>query len=151
MAKSRKVLRIVKWAVAACCLILLVAWPLSPTRVFGYAGDLGAFLFDHGTIGVGHIVAARGAALPGFTWGPGYPSRWLGEFSFSFSRATSTSVPTWFAKVPIWFALSISAALTALLFYLDRKRIPPGHCQSCGYDLTGNVSGVCSECGEGVD
>lgn len=24
---------------------------------------------------------------------------------------------------------------------------PPGHCQSCGYDLTGNVSGVCPECG----
>jgi len=24
---------------------------------------------------------------------------------------------------------------------------PPGHCQTCGYNLTGNVSGVCSECG----
>ena len=24
------------------------------------------------------------------------------------------------------------------------------HCVKCGYDLTGNVSGVCPECGEGV-
>ena len=22
-----------------------------------------------------------------------------------------------------------------------------GHCNSCGYDLTGNLSGVCPECG----
>lgn len=27
-------------------------------------------------------------------------------------------------------------------------RPPPGHCQACGYNLTGNVSGVCPECGE---
>lgn len=27
------------------------------------------------------------------------------------------------------------------------ERTRPGHCQSCAYDLTGNVSGVCPECG----
>jgi hypothetical protein len=27
------------------------------------------------------------------------------------------------------------------------RRPPLGHCQSCGYDLFGNVSGVCPECG----
>ena len=26
----------------------------------------------------------------------------------------------------------------------------PGHCQSCGYNLKGNLSGVCPECGTGV-
>ena len=36
---------------------------------------------------------------------------------------------------------------TALLCYLDRRRIPPGHCRNCGYNLTGNVSGLCPECG----
>ncbi len=29
-----------------------------------------------------------------------------------------------------------------------RRRRPPGHCRKCGYDLTGNVSGRCPECGE---
>lgn len=28
-----------------------------------------------------------------------------------------------------------------------RRRLPRGHCQSCGYNLTGNVSGYCPECG----
>ena len=28
---------------------------------------------------------------------------------------------------------------------------PLGHCQQCGYNLTGNVSGVCPECGTEVE
>ncbi len=27
------------------------------------------------------------------------------------------------------------------------RSYPAGHCQRCGYDLTGNESGICSECG----
>jgi hypothetical protein len=27
------------------------------------------------------------------------------------------------------------------------ERIANGYCSACGYDLTGNVSGVCPECG----
>src|SRR5687768_14918702 len=27
------------------------------------------------------------------------------------------------------------------------KRPQPGHCRACAYDLTGNVSGTCPECG----
>jgi hypothetical protein len=27
------------------------------------------------------------------------------------------------------------------------NRRQPGHCKDCGYNLTGNVSGVCPECG----
>jgi rubrerythrin len=28
-----------------------------------------------------------------------------------------------------------------------RERLARGQCGRCGYDLTGNVSGVCPECG----
>jgi hypothetical protein len=44
-------------------------------------------------------------------------------------------------------------ALFAALFAcqcLFARITPPGHCPNCGYDLTGNVSGVCPECGEKV-
>jgi hypothetical protein len=30
---------------------------------------------------------------------------------------------------------------------LARERLGTGRCLFCGYDLTGNVSGVCPECG----
>jgi hypothetical protein len=32
-----------------------------------------------------------------------------------------------------------------------RSRFPPGHCQTCGYNLTGNTSGRCPECGQPLD
>lgn len=35
--------------------------------------------------------------------------------------------------------------VTALIAY--RHVIPPNHCRKCGYDLTGNESGTCPECG----
>ena len=31
---------------------------------------------------------------------------------------------------------------------LRAKRLAEGRCLGCGYDLTGNLSGVCPECGE---
>ena len=31
------------------------------------------------------------------------------------------------------------------------RRYPNGSCQSCGYNLTGNESGKCPECGTNVD
>ena len=31
-----------------------------------------------------------------------------------------------------------------------RMKIPIGQCQQCGYDLTGNVSGRCPECGRTI-
>ena len=47
---------------------------------------------------------------------------------------------------PLWIPSVIGAAATG---YFHREARPklPGHCPKCDYDLTGNVSGVCPECG----
>ena len=49
--------------------------------------------------------------------------------------------------IPLWIPFVLTAIPTAWLWRRDR-RYPPGHCQRCAYDLTGNVTGVCSECAE---
>lgn len=51
--------------------------------------------------------------------------------------------------VPLYLPMIAIAGFTALLWRRDR-RVPPGYC-ICGYDLTGNVSGVCSECGAAIE
>ncbi len=52
----------------------------------------------------------------------------------------------WFVAIPLWLVLLALAGPTVVLWRRDRP-IPRGHCRSCGYNLTGNVSGVCPECG----
>ena len=56
------------------------------------------------------------------------------------------------ADASVWWMLILLAA--AIPTYLAWRKIyrpypqyPPGHCRKCGYDLTGNVTGKCSECG----
>lgn len=51
--------------------------------------------------------------------------------------------------VSLWLPTLLAFIAWLVLFLIDRRRFPPGLC-SCGYDLTGNVSGRCPECGEGV-
>jgi len=56
------------------------------------------------------------------------------------------------------FVSKVSTRLLSFLFalwpvaaffkwWLVRRRIRPGHCRHCSYNLTGNISGVCPECG----
>ena len=54
--------------------------------------------------------------------------------------------------IPLWEAVSLSSIAPVIwLALMTRVRhFAPGHCQQCGYDLTGNVSGVCPECGTPV-
>ena len=47
--------------------------------------------------------------------------------------------------IAIWLPLLTIGIPTIVLWRLDRRPIP-GHCP-CGYNLTGNVSGTCPECG----
>ena len=56
-----------------------------------------------------------------------------------------------------WFGMAIAiagtlAGIIVLVYYFktanQRRSHPPGHCLTCGYNLTGNTSGKCPECGE---
>jgi len=52
--------------------------------------------------------------------------------------------------LPIWVLLIATLIPVLVAWWRDRGHLKPGHCQNCDYDLTGNVSGVCPECGEAI-
>ena len=54
--------------------------------------------------------------------------------------------------LPHWFLTLIIAILPAVWIYKWRKRrkLGPNSCPGCGYDLTGNESGECPECGNSL-
>ena len=48
--------------------------------------------------------------------------------------------------LPLLYPFAAVAIPTLLVWRFWPKSAKPGHC-GCGYDLTGNTSGVCPECG----
>lgn len=58
---------------------------------------------------------------------------------------------TQFFLFPSWLPIPVLAVFPLVYFawrFYCRRR--PGHCVQCDYDLTGNESGVCPECGTAV-
>ncbi len=66
---------------------------------------------------------------------------------YSVSHSRLVVVPCWFPAAV--FAL-LPAWLTVMRRWRRRYRLTHGLCLACGYSLTGNVSGVCPECGTAV-
>lgn len=61
----------------------------------------------------------------------------------------------WTVIVPFWLAASVSCLLPlraiAVWWRRHRRGRPQaGACRRCRYDLTGNLSGVCPECGSAI-
>jgi hypothetical protein len=63
------------------------------------------------------------------------------------SDSLTDGVSDYALAFPHWSAAVVFAILPAAM-YRPSRRHRPGLCRACGYDLTGNVSGVCPECGE---
>lgn len=168
--RPRRLRRFLKWTGAFVCALLLSVWTANAFWRFGYTWsspnsliafriDAGCLCFDH-SVGedeirnlrnsIGHYPAGgwslRGGWLDGNrSWMPAAGSDgWLaiiGNTYFGLAKSYT---------LPIWIPLSLLTVPTLFLFIRDRRRIPPGHCTNCGYDLTGNVSGVCPECGNRI-
>ena len=77
------------------------------------------------------------------------------QIAFSSEHPVDSSGPTsaWKAGAPHWFIL-IAVSVPLMLFLVKRLtaylNVPPGHCPMCHYNLTGNTSGICPECGTAV-
>lgn len=60
------------------------------------------------------------------------------------------------ARVPYWPAILLTGGVSlpfvprCVRSWGARRRARRGLCRSCGYNLTGNVSGICPECGTAV-
>ncbi|MHC5112072.1 MAG: hypothetical protein ACYTHJ_19590 [Planctomycetota bacterium] len=101
-----------------------------------------------------------------FGWGWGPPVCWQGWVVMITYIVLVTVFPIYiFMKMPLpglYFAVFMLVTTVAVILICkwkgpparwrwgDESPYPAGMCQICGYDLTGNESGQCPECGEAV-
>ena len=114
-----------------------------PHRVFC---NLGLLVSEFGVVGqtlyltTSSVVGAGNFLVSGASGSPSGPR----------VVVRSAVVPLWMLALLLGFYPAALLAGGALGTCRRRRRREKGLCAGCGYDLTGNVSGVCPECGEKV-
>ena len=136
-------LAIWKWAMFGACALLVAAWGASLWLVVRYDYYTASRTWVCVRLAEGNIESYR---YTDFRQGPfNPPGGWsierAGEMWWSGNFEDVS-----FAMIPLWWLL-LAAALPTIVLWRRGRGFPPGHCEKCGYDLTGNVSGVCPECG----
>lgn len=125
------------WSGGALTTVLLIAavcpWRVGIPWVFPGGGSV--TLLPRG------IVVSSMSCPP-----PGYNVPFNGFVNGAWPRVETTAFGT-SAVIPFWTMSIAVGAPTVLLARWNRKPRTLNSCHLCGYDLTGNVSGKCSECG----
>ena len=137
--------RVAKWLGAVGCSLILAAWTVSTSWSVLCFTNAGVFGIISGTFAL--IWDLDGPILD-------RPGRWRSRVTRSSDIKLGLHWPGYRnanklmqVSIPFWLTFGVAAIPTIMLWRLDRRIPIPGHCQRCGYNLTGNVSGVCPECG----
>lgn len=130
MCRASRFRRSLRWLSATACVLTAAAWlytRLGGTLSLGHDPDvnLPRFVLTEGCI----------AISPGLGWVNDNPPY---------------QVYLGYIPIPLLGILVVLALPTILLWLPTRIAPPVGRCRHCGYNLTGNVSGVCPECGTAV-
>ncbi len=177
MRRRSRIWRVLKWVGAGLCALLACLWLMSVWHEIhwtqylkGAKHELSLWVL-YGDIHASYTVhneralsdwARRGVKVesecgitpardPGYWW---TRPHWVLHGSDVWDGTRTDKKVIWGYQrgvmVSIWVPILIIGVPTAFLWLRDRRRIPPGHCSYCGYNLTGNVSGMCPECGTTV-
>ncbi len=140
ISRKRQFLR---WAGLVACVVLFLAMVASRWWYCGYRSHSW-----YAVVGLGAV---------GFEYGRPWGLDSVLPIGWHFGACTSPKIlllprrlysghNLYRCSVPLWIPLLIIGVPMFLAWRRDCP-YPPGHCAECGYDLTGNVSGTCSECG----
>jgi hypothetical protein len=139
--------RVAKWVGTVACLVLVALFAVSWAHMFRRRVDvIGHFSFMVWD-GAAAVIWSNDADLLGDQYTLPELLVMVGAWEHPWHPSIYGAWNPWGVYLPLWVPFIMAVAPTGWLWWRDRRRIPAGHCRKCGYDLTGNVSGRCPECG----
>jgi len=121
-----------------------------------------AIYFSHSECGVivDRHASGEGAGIASDVYRIWHPTQYRHGWSFTWRQKQSWEfkgwaypfVRTWLSAQtwPLVFLFGAHPAVVFVRWWARRRRDKKGACVDCGYDLTGNVSGTCPECGNEI-
>ena len=136
------------------CILLVAAWGWSAWRALRWDSQniRRELQLARGAIGYGWRPVGWSRQKERYPPRPGWSVAEYGRGGPSLIWWIETSkLPSWNGiAVPLWIPALLIAIPTGVFWWRDR-RYPPCHCKACGYNLTGNISGVCPECATEIE
>lgn len=163
MKRRSRIRRWMKWAGATVCALLMVMWVFSMWGSVSWvvSGDSADPVWNpnyvaHRSVDWKFLLMTQRLFIvrSDTEWlrPTGWRVMWFKKPEFMPAGLPRFNIysGTWNFMLPLWTPFLLVAIPTAFLFWRDHRKIPQGHCQNCGYSLTGNTSGICPECGEQI-
>ncbi len=139
---GRRSRRVLKWTGLVLCVVIVLLLAAGHNWLAMWEGKRASLLITGGGVAISSRQTPRNGPVG---WRLRRKPPWSNWWFDSLRSDSLAGV-----SVPLWAPLLAVAVPTFWLWRRDRPH-PPGCCRNCGYDLTGTVSGVCSECGAKVD
>ena len=136
--------RILKWAGLILCVSLAVGWIVSIRFLIRYDSKSVEFMVYSGCVQftTPNLLKTRGWAIRRksfnelLLWG-------------EVSNITAAGRVVRSVRIPLWIPF-VPAVVVTVLLWRRMHLSATARCQNCGYNLPGNTSGVCPECGQPI-
>lgn len=128
-----------RWVPMSMSFITVAAWMLSSQWIIGYGNGTAWCAIGYGRFTLCFPPDRESGELCWWLRSTNKLDSWAGQFGVVAPWAGGRAI-----ELPFWILAVVFMAAT---WKLLPRRSAVGHCVGCGYDLTGNMSGRCPECG----
>lgn len=154
MPRRKRICRTMRWSGVVLCALSAGSWGVNLRWIPSIAGPRFTVFVAEGGIwsfGPGRTCKETNPPQLSLDIDRYIPSRYFSWPRFDGPDYEDGELLTaWVIFLPLWVPFLLGVLLAVTCTWRRRRSKPLGHCRTCGYNLEGNMSGICPECGSRI-